>query len=105
MGAAQALMNARQTPERFQAVAALGGGRAVGVTEPMKKLAFFVGIGTKDFAYRGAKALGDALAQAQVRQFSYREYPEVEHLIIVQIALEDVFAFFEAASRQGDGGS
>lgn len=105
MGAAQALMNARQTPERFTAVAALGGGRAVAINEPMKKLAYFVGIGTKDFAYRGAKALGDSLTQAQVRRVTYREYPEVEHLIVVQIALDDVFAFFETARQPERGGS
>jgi hypothetical protein len=28
-----------------------------------------------------------------------RDYPQVEHLGIVQVALEDVFRFFEAGSQ------
>jgi pimeloyl-ACP methyl ester carboxylesterase len=100
MGAAQALLNARLTPERFTAIAALGGGRPIAVSEAMKTPAYFVGIGTKDFAYRGAKALGDALKKAQVPHFTYKEYPEVEHLMIVQISLNDVFRFFEEAAAR-----
>ncbi|HMP04643.1 MAG TPA: alpha/beta fold hydrolase, partial [Gemmatales bacterium] len=50
MGAAQALMNVRQTPERFAAVAVLGGGRPVQVSEAMKKGGCFVGVGAKGFA-------------------------------------------------------
>lgn len=100
MGAAQALLNARLTPERFTAIAALGGGRPISVSEAMKAPAYFVGIGTKDFAYRGAKALGDALKAAQVPHLTYKEYPDVEHLMIVQISLDDVFHFFEEAAGQ-----
>lgn len=105
MGAAQALLNARLTPERFTAIAALGGGRPIAVNEAMKAPAYFVGIGTNDFAFRGAKALGDALKAAQVPHLTYKEYPEVEHLMIVQISLNDVFRFFEEAAARRQPGS
>ncbi len=35
----------------------------------------------------------------------FREYPEIEHLAIVQVALSDVFKFFDrtAAGPEGNG--
>ncbi len=100
MGAAAALTAAGQSPRSFAGIAALGGGRAIRVQEPMKSLPFFVGIGDKDFAYRGAQGLADALKKADVKTVEYREYPRIEHLAIVQVALPDVYAFFDRLSRQ-----
>ncbi len=95
MGAAVALSTASQTPSSFAGLAALGGGRAIKVSEGMRSLPFFIGIGNKDFAYRGAKSLAEALRKADVTTVEYREYPEIEHLVIVQVALPDVYAFFD----------
>jgi predicted esterase len=58
MGAMQAVANAVRTPERFRAVAALGGGGRVRANAALKSLPFFVGVGSQDFALSGAKALG-----------------------------------------------
>jgi hypothetical protein len=54
----QAVANAVRTPERFRAVAALGGGGRVRANAALKSLPFFVGVGSQDFALSGAKALG-----------------------------------------------
>lgn len=96
MGAMQAIANAVQAPERYRAVAALGGGGRVRRSEELKKLRFFVGVGTKDFARAGANGLHRALEAAGASS-DFREYAEVEHLAIVQLALADVFRFFDQA--------
>lgn len=52
----------------------------------LKKLRFFVGVGTKDFARDSASGLHRSLEAAGAAS-TFREYPEVEHLAIVQLAL------------------
>ena len=42
-----------------------------------------------------ARALKRSLERADVRSVELKEYPGVEHLTIVQLALPDVFAFFD----------
>lgn len=94
MGAMQAMSNASRTPERFAAVAALGGGGSVRRSEALAKLPFLVGVGSRDFALGQAKALHANLQRATAAS-TLREYPGVEHLAIVQVALDDVFAWFD----------
>jgi hypothetical protein len=77
-----------------------GGGAVRNVTEALQKLPFFIGIGTEDFALRGAKALHDALQKAEVKTIRYREYADIEHLTIVQVALQEVFAFFDGFAKK-----
>lgn len=96
MGAMQAITNAVRAPERYQAVAALGGGGRVSRSNGLAKLRFFVGVGTKDFARASASGLHRAL-QAAGAASDFREYAGVEHLAIVQLALADVFRFFDEA--------
>lgn len=96
MGAAQATAAAVRTPERFAAVALLGGGGGVGKGKGLAGRPFFVGAGERDFGRSGAMALHRALAKANA-DATWKLYPGVEHLSVVQFALPDVFAFFEAA--------
>jgi predicted esterase len=94
MGAAAAVATAARAPGRYAAVTALGGGGRVG--KPRDELAsvrFFVGVGTEDFALRGARSLREALEAAGVASVTYREYEGIEHLAVVQAALADVFAW------------
>jgi predicted esterase len=86
MGAAQAIAVVQDQPERFAAVAALGGGGRVSKPEAFKSIPVFIGVGDKDFALGGAKALAKSLPKA-----IYKEYPDFEHLVIVREALPDVF--------------
>ena len=95
MGAGAAMSATGRAPGRFRAVAALGGGGAV-PRAGAKAPPFFVGVGLRDFALAGAKSLHAGLEKAGFAA-TLREYPDVEHLAIVQIALPDVFTFFDAA--------
>jgi len=95
MGAAQAVGAAQTTPTRFAAVAALGGGGSIRSVPDLANVPFFVGIGSDDFALSGARKLADSLRRAKVKNVQFQEYDHVEHLAIVQIALGDVFRFFD----------
>jgi len=60
----------------------------------------FVGVGAKDgLALAGARALNKALDIGGAKKLTYKEYPDVEHMVIVREALPDVFAFFDAAAK------
>jgi predicted esterase len=100
MGAGQAVAAGSANPSRFAAVAALGGGGSIQRTGGLKSLPFFVGIGSEDFAKEGATSLADSLKKAEVATIIYREYPTIEHLAIVQVALADVFKFFDERIAQ-----
>jgi predicted esterase len=95
LGAMHAVDVAQAAPGRVAAVAALGGGGTVRKPDALKGRPVFVACGAEDFALGWARGLAEALekAGADVR---WREYPDVEHVAIVQDALKDVFAFFEA---------
>jgi predicted esterase len=99
MGAMQAVKLAQETSGRFAAIAALGGGGAVDQPDVFKDLPVFVGCGREDFLLGGAKGLDNVLKKAGATQLTYKEYPGVEHMLIVQEALPDVFKFFESAVR------
>ncbi len=97
MGAMQATAAAQARPEAFAAVAALGGGGVAKSSEALKRLPYFVAAGSEDFALSGARRLEKNLRAAGSERLAYREYPDVEHLLIVQEALPDVFQFFDQA--------
>jgi pimeloyl-ACP methyl ester carboxylesterase len=101
MGAAQAIAAAQQTPDRFQALAALGGGGVVREGSKIDGLPFFVGVGSEDFALKGARSLAEALKKkGNAQRVELKEYPDIEHLAIVQVALKDVFAFFDSVAKK-----
>lgn len=93
MGAAQAIAALGRAPGRFAAVAALGGGGSVRAAA-VRTIPCFVGIGERDFARTQALALHRDLIAAGAGAV-LRRYDDVEHLAIVQVALPDVFAFFD----------
>jgi pimeloyl-ACP methyl ester carboxylesterase len=100
MGAMQAVRAAQEAPGLIAGVAALGGGMAVKASEALKAVPFFVGVGTRDFLAMTARALKDSLVRAGVHEVEYRAYPEVEHMMVVPIALPEVFAFFDKAAKR-----
>lgn len=89
MGAAQTVAICQQFPKVFASGAALGGGGRANASQ-FPKIPFFIGVGDKDFALSGAKALAKSLPDA-----TYKEYPGLEHLLIVREALPDVFAIWD----------
>lgn len=95
MGAGQAVAAGSASPSKYAAIAALGGGGTIQAREALKPLPFFVGVGSEDFAIEGAEGLADSLKKAEIATLVYRVYPSIEHLAIVQVALGDVFRFFD----------
>jgi acetyl esterase/lipase len=94
MGAMQAVRQA--AGGKFAAVAALAGGGKVGKPAAFKELAVFVGVGDKDsLAASGSRTLAKALREAGAKNVTFKEYPGVEHLVIVGEALPDVFELFD----------
>jgi acetyl esterase/lipase len=100
MGAAQAVAAAGRQPERCAGVAALGGGGGVAPSKALEALPFFIGVGSEDFLRPAALTLRDRLGKAGVQKVVFREYPDVEHLLVVQVGLPDVFAFFDEAAKR-----
>lgn len=99
MGAAEALREASHSPRAYAAVAALGGGGsptpAGDLRHEFNRVPFFIGIGEHDFARDKAISLEKALRQKGVESVTFKEYQGIEHMIIVQEALPEVFDFFD----------
>lgn len=98
MGAMQTMQNASRDPARYRAVAPIAGGGTAKSSEAFAKLPFFVCAGERDFGLRGARRLHGAIEKAGAKAI-WRVYPSVEHLAIVQVALPDVFKFFDQHVR------
>lgn len=95
MGAGQALALSQKSPSRYAGVAALGGAGTTAKLNVYRTLPLFIGTGKEDFvAVKGARGLADRLDQLGAR-FSFREYADIEHMMIVPAALPDLFRFFE----------
>jgi predicted esterase len=98
MGAAQVVTQVTRQPAMAAAAVALGGGRGAPDASAVKEIPWFVAAGERDFGRRGAQSLARALESAGAR-VTWREYPQVEHMVIVQAALDDVFAFLDSVSQ------
>lgn len=95
MGSSMAFDAVQKYPGKFAAVACLGGGGKVRQPEVFAELPVFIGVGDQDFALKTAKGLNTALETAKAKKVTYKEYPDVEHLVIVREALGDVFDLFD----------
>lgn len=100
MGAGQAVELVQQHPGKFAAVASLGGAGRVRKKEVFADLPVFVGVGDQDFALKGSRALHQALTDAGAKRTTYKEYPDLEHLVIVREALPDVFAGWDEIAKK-----
>ncbi|MFN3242560.1 MAG: prolyl oligopeptidase family serine peptidase [Planctomycetota bacterium] len=98
MGAVQTMQNVSRRPDRFRAAAPIAGGGSVRASQAFARLPFFVCAGERDFGLGGARRLHRAIEAAGATA-SFRVDPAVEHLAIVQVALPDVFAFFDEHAK------
>ena len=98
MGAAQAMAQVSKHPESVAMLAALGGGGNVQDSQAIRKVPFYVAAGQRDFGKPRARSLREQLERIGC-PVEYREYPNVEHMVIVQAALDDVFTFFDKGLR------
>lgn len=96
LGAGQAIDLVQRHPDTFAAVAVLGGGGRVRQKERFQRLSVFVGVGTADFALRSSRNLVKAMANAGATSVTAKEYPDLEHLVIVREALPDLFRMFDS---------
>ena len=94
MGAGQVAKQVGLHPETVAAAVALGGGAAAPGGEKAQRVPWLVAAGTADFGRPGAAALAKRL-EAAGATVDFREYPDVEHMVIVQAALDDVFRFLD----------
>lgn len=103
MGAGAGASVVLADPARYAAFAALGGGQALKDAKRLATLPIFVGAGERDFGLEGAKRLHASLVEAGHASATLHVYPNTEHLMIVQEALPDVFAFLDrvAAAEKG----
>lgn len=95
MGAGQTIDLCQKHPTLFAGAAVMGGGGRVRDAKSFATLPTFIGIGDKDFAFAGAKSLRQILEKAGAAKLRYKEYPDLEHLVIVREALPDAFAMFD----------
>jgi pimeloyl-ACP methyl ester carboxylesterase len=99
MGAGQVATQVGLHPTLPRAVAAIGGGGRPRQIEAAAGLPWFIAAGSLDFGKSGAKSLSQSLQRAGGKQIVYREYPNVEHMVIVQAALPDAFEFLDQAKK------
>jgi uncharacterized protein (TIGR01244 family) len=102
MGAGQVIRQVSQNPQLASAAVAIGGGNRVRDPQAIAAIPWFIAAGEHDFGRRGAKALADSLAAAGKGTIEYREYPDIEHMVIVQAALDDCFGFLDLQEQVGD---
>ncbi len=93
MGAAQVIRQMQRHPETAIAAVALGGGGRFSARQ-QPTAAWFVAAGEQDFGRSGARQLHQSLLNAGLSS-TWREYPNVEHLAIVQAAIPAVFQFLD----------
>jgi predicted esterase len=97
MGAAAASSGVDSGAIQPAAVALLGGGGAVTSQARWKDLPLMIGVGELDFGRMMASRTRPAAERAGSR-LMYKEYAGVEHLSIVQCALDDVFTWLDKVS-------
>jgi pimeloyl-ACP methyl ester carboxylesterase len=98
MGAMQGLNLTARHPEVVRRLAILGGGQRVRQVDAFQQIPLFAGAGAEDFGRGGVQQVARQFRQAGLT-LEDRDYPQVEHLGIVQVALDDVFRFFEAGGQ------
>lgn len=97
MGAAAASSGVDSGAIQPAAVALLGGGGAVTSPARWKDLPLMIAVGELDFGKMMASRTWPAAERAGSR-LTYKEYAGVEHLSIVQCALDDVFTWLDKVS-------
>lgn len=99
MGGAQGVELVQQSPGLVAGLAVLGASGRVRKPETFADLPVYIGVGTKDFALSGSRSLAKSLTAIPKTKTEIKEYPDLDHMLIVREALPDAFARFEAVGR------
>lgn len=96
MGAAQVVQQVRAHPSLPVAAIALGGGGRLSPKDgrQSQKVSWYVGAGSEDFGLANAKRLERSLVESNIN-VRFKTYKDVEHLVVVQAAIDDAFAFLD----------
>jgi dienelactone hydrolase len=92
MGAAQCINWIDRAESAVLAAAIIGGGRPPATPAKWREIQVLAAAGEQDFGRRGVEAFAGALKRQGHPQVQLEIYPAIEHLVIVQAALDDVFA-------------
>ncbi len=84
-----------------QAAVGIGGGGRSADNAATRETPWWIAAGELDFGRGGARALANRLKQLDC-QVEYREYADVEHMVIVQAALDDLFQYLDNQTGPGD---
>jgi predicted esterase len=101
MGAAAAIDAARKASRPYAGLLLLGGGRSVRTQDLPKFLStpIYLAAGERDFALPGTNALAKQLETAEHEDFTYQVVPNTEHLTVVQVALDECFAWIKHRAK------
>lgn len=94
MGAGQVVSQCERHGELVAKAVAIGGGRTARNRESLKHPEWLVTAGERDFGRRGAAALARGLRDLGA-EVNYMVVPDVEHMVIVQASLDEIFRFLD----------
>lgn len=96
MGAAQVVQQVRAHPSLPIAAIALGGGGRLSLTDgrQSRKVSWYVGAGSEDFGLTSAQRLKRSLTESNSK-IRFKIYKDIEHLVVIQAAIDDAFAFLD----------
>lgn len=95
MGAGQVIRQASAHPQLPKAAAVIGGGSGVRDAKSLANIAWYVSAGQLDFGRAGAQAFHQSMKSANASKLKYQEFEGIEHLVIVQACLKDLFEYFD----------
>jgi hypothetical protein len=99
MGAGQCINWIDRAESNVLAAAIIGGGRAPAAPAKWRETQVLAAAGEQDFGRPGVEAFAAELRRGGHPQVQLELYPAIEHLVIVQAALDDVFASWDPLVR------
>ena len=101
MGAAQIVQQVGRHPNLPVAAVALGGGRRFSSRQPAKTVEWYLAAGSEDFGISSVRQLNESLVEIKAR-VDFKIYNKIEHLVIVQAAIDDSFSFLDQVLAKQD---
>ena len=98
MGSMQAIRQLDSSPGTFSKAVLLGGAGLPSKADGFRTVPLWIAAGDRDFGKRGTDAFAK-WCQKEALDHEYHIYPNTEHLVIVQAALEDAFAFLDPDTK------
>jgi len=98
MGSMQAIRQLDSSPGTFSKAVLLGGAGLPSKADGFRTVPLWIAAGDRDFGKRGTDAFAQ-WCQKESLDHEYHIYPNTEHLVIVQAALEDAFAFLDPDTK------